>query len=345
MGSMTGNALVTKAKAIYGNFLTSENFIELSKKRSVQEVAGYLKNHPNYSDVLADIQEASIHRGQLEELIKKNSFDHVLKLVKFIELKDKSFYHLNLMHREIELILSTIRLIISGNIEIGIAEFPTYFVRHASFDISALSRARTFAMLLEALKTTKYYDVLRSFHEEDRSRIKYAEIEHQLESFYYDTVFARIKENYRGRLKTEIENIFLTRIELDNIVKIYRMKKFYNADANTIREMLFLNHSRISSSRFEEIIAITDPDQVLEHLAKSEYAQYTEGGDYVYIEYYAEKIKYNLAKHYMYYYNDAPIVFSALLILEEIEKENIFHIIEGIRYGLNENEIRRMLIF
>lgn len=345
MGSWAANAIVTKAKSIYGNFLKPENLIELSKKQSLAEVAGYLKNQINYQDTLADVQESSIHRGQLEELIKKTNFNHTLKLVKFVELKDKSFYKLNLIQREIELILATIRQVISGNVEIAIAEFPTYFIRHASFDIAKLSQVRSYAMLLEAVKGTRFYDVLKPFEEEENNLIRYSKIEHQLDACFYDCVFERINENYSGRLKKEIETIFMTKIELSNIVKIYRLKKFYNADPEDIKDLLILKHSRMSDKKINEIIVLPDADLVLHYLERSDYSRFMDEQDYVYIEYYAEKMKYNLAKRYMYYSNEAPNVYSSLLILAEIERENIFHIIEGIRYNLDENEIRKMLIF
>ncbi len=345
MGSWAANAIVTKAKSIYGNFLKPDNLIELSKKRSLSEVAGYLKNQKNYQDTLADVQESSIHRGQLEELIKKTNFNHTLKLVKFVELKDKSFYKLNLIQREIELILATIRQVISGNVEIAIAEFPTYFIRHASFDIAKLSQVRSYETLLEAVMGTRFYEVLKPFSETDNNLIKYSNIEHKLDEGFYDCVFERINENYNGKLKKEIETIFMTKIELSNIVKIYRLKKFYNADPEDIKELLIMNHSRISENKINEIISLPDADLVLHYLERSDFSKFMDDQDYVYIEYYAEKIKYNLAKRYMYYSNEAPNVYSALMILAEIERENIFHIIEGIRYNLDENEIREMLIY
>ncbi|HRX92428.1 MAG TPA: V-type ATPase subunit, partial [Candidatus Izemoplasmatales bacterium] len=73
MGSFVANAMVVKIKAIHGRLLKANDFEELSKKKSVPEIAAYLKNHPNYQDMLSDIQESSIHRGQLEGLIKKNN--------------------------------------------------------------------------------------------------------------------------------------------------------------------------------------------------------------------------------------------------------------------------------
>ncbi|HPF42212.1 MAG TPA: V-type ATPase subunit [Bacillota bacterium] len=345
MGSFAANAMVAKTKAIYGTLLKAEDFEELSKKKSVGEIAAYLKNHPDYQETLADIQESSIHRGQLEELIKKNNFLHTLKVAKFVELKDKSYYHLNIIHREIDLILATIRMLISENIDIAIAEFPTYFIRHASFDITAFSRVRDYGMLLEAVKGTKYQAILEPYFETDRNLIKYSAIEQKLNSHYYDCVFERIAENYSGSVRKELEIMFMTRIELANIILAYRLKKFYDASPDEIENLMDFKHIRTSKKRAREIIENTDADGILSFLRDSEYARYADDNDFVYVEYFGDKIRYHLAKKDLYYSNSAPIVFSAFLIMEEIERQNLFHIIEGIRYGLPESEIRKMLIY
>ena len=57
--------------------------------------------------------------------------------------------------------------------------------------------------------------------------IRYLDIEHALESYYYDEAFERIEKRkfYSGNLKKELKGNFETRIELGNIIKIYRLKK------------------------------------------------------------------------------------------------------------------------
>ncbi|MBU0996656.1 MAG: V-type ATPase subunit [Firmicutes bacterium] len=345
MSSQAGNAIVTKAKAIYGNRLKSEDYQELVKKKSVSEVAKYLKSHSNYKETLSDIQEDTVHRGQLEEWIKKNNFKNIIKLIMFMQTKDKDFYELNIVMREIDLILATIRSVISGSITLAIAEFPIFFRRHANFDIDKLSRVDTFSGLINALEGTMYHHVLIPFEEKDPNQIKYVEIERALDDVYYERAFQVIDKYYSGKLKRNLYNIFLTKIELSNIVKIYRLKKFYQASPEQIKSALITSKSRIVSKRLTEIINLLDADDILKYLSKSELAKFTDEDDYVYIEYYSEKIKYNLAKRYMYFSNDAPEVFASFLILNEIERENLFNIIEGIRYNLNDKEIEKMLIY
>ncbi len=345
MSKWASKAIITKAKAIYGNRLMPEDYKELVKKNQVSDVAEYLKNSRNYRESLSDIQESSIHRGQLEELVKKTSFNYLIRLIKFIELKDKSFYEINIVRREVDVILSTVRSMISGAYQLAIAEFPVYFVRHAHFDIEQLSKSKNFEELLSSLSSTPYLDILSPYAKTKNDDVDYPAIEQQLELYYYDEVFSRINKNYKGKVLKELKHIFLTSIELRNIIKIYRLKKFYKVSPENIKKSLILKYSRISSLKINEMIYLENPDEILMYLQKSEYSKYTDEDDYIYIEYYAEKLRYNLAKRYIHFSSEAPTVYGAYLILSEIEQQNVINIIESIRYNLNEQEIEKMLIY
>ena len=47
-----------------------------------------------------------------------------------------------------------------------------------------------------------------------------------------------------------------TSIELQNITKIYRLKKYFNATPDQIRETLFMEYSRIPKSVMYELIEV-----------------------------------------------------------------------------------------
>jgi len=345
MNGWSSNAVISKAKAIYGNRLLPEDYQELLKKKSISEVAEYLKNTENYKENMRDIQENSVHRGQLEELIKKTHFQYILRLIRFIDMPDKSFYELNLLKREIEVLLTIVRSVVSGSFSVGIAELPVYFIKHSSFDIDELSKVKSYQNLLDLLKNTPYYPILSKYNRTDSLSIDYVAIEQSLDEYYFDTVFSRIDKNYSGKVRQDLRNIILTSIELNNIVKIYRLKKFYKAKKSDIIKVLMLKYSRISLSKIEELIDLDNPDKILSYLQKSEFSKYSDSDDYIYIEYYAERLRYYLAKRYVHYSTEAPKVYAAFSILLDIERENLFNIIEGIRYELPDEDIEKMLIY
>lgn len=345
MSNWTGNAFVVKAKSMFGKRLTKEDYQELTKKKSVSDIAGYLKTKGYYSEELQDVQEQSIHRGQLENLIRKTIFNEILRLVKFVEMKDKEFFELHIADREIDLILAHLRALISETPEESIIELPVFFMRHASFDIATLSRTKSISQMLEVLIGTPYYDHLLPYENMMLSGVSYPDVERELDHCFYDCAFRRISKYYSGRLRKQLETIFRTNVELSNIVKIYRMKKFYQAKADEIRSSVMTKYTRWTPTQLDELLHLQNAEDVLKYMNLSDLSKFADEDDYVFIEYYAERIKYHLAKRFMYFSYDAPAVYAAFLMLLEIERENLFNIIEGVRYGLSENEIEKILIY
>ena len=344
--SWTSNAVISKARSIYGNCLKESDYLELLKKRTVSEIANFLKTKPNYQEKLKNISESNAHRGHLEFLLKENLFDQSIRLIKFVHLKDKSFYALNLIKLENELVLTTIRTIMSEDEEEAFTSIPLYFDKYTKIDIKSLAQAKTLHQVLDALKKTNQYDLLTPFliKKELRS-LEYLDIEHVLEEYYYRESIKVINKYYSGKTKKELMNIFSTRIEISNIIKIYRLKRFYKAPKEIISKNLVSIYSRISKTKMEEIIALDDEKEILGYLKNSEYNKYIDNKEYVYIEYFGEKIKYNLAKKYLYFSNEAPLVFQAFIMLNDLEVDNLVNIIEGIRYQISEGEIKTMLIY
>jgi V/A-type H+-transporting ATPase subunit C len=344
--SVSNNAIIAKSKAMYGNFLKASDYHRLMKMSSISEVVSYLKKHPFYEYILKDINEKSVHRGQLELLIKKNNFDRILKLIHSIYSKDKSYYELSIIKQESDLILSVLRTLINDDDLDSIkGRFPYFFEAYTDIDLTKLMSAESLDELLDALATSDYLEIIKPYYVKDKKMIRYLDIEYKLEMYYYDQAFKRINQNYKGTLKKDLNDLFYTRIELQNLIKIYRLKKFYQSDPLTIKNLLVLDHSRITDKKLDEIIHLKDPNDILNYLTHSELKYYKNNQDFIYIEYYSGKIKYDLAKKIMYFATEVPKVFTAFLTLLEIQNDNLTNIIEGIRYQVSESEMQQMLIY
>ncbi len=345
MSSWANNTIITKAKSIYGNFIKPDEYEKMAKFKSLADLVGFLKKHENYRVILKDVQEGSIHRGNLEGLIKKNAFDQIIRLIKQVYTKDLEFYELDIVHQENEVILSSLRTMISDEVEENKGKVPYFFDIHTTIEMSLILKATNFHELLEALWNTPYYQILEPYDTRSNGNIRYLDIEFELEDYYYDEAFRRIEKYYKGSVLKDLKSIFQTRIELSNIIKIYRLKKFYQSDPATIKSVLIKKHTRISEQKIDEIVNLQDPDAILKYLAQSEFSRFKSDKDYVYVEYYAGRIRYDLAKKFMYFSTDVSKIYLAFVTLSNFEVENLTNIIEGIRYQVDENEIKQMLIY
>jgi V/A-type H+-transporting ATPase subunit C len=124
---------------------------------------------------------------------------------------------------------------------------------------------------------------------------------------------------------------------------MYRLKKFYQADPKTIKQLLNIKHGLSSEAKIDALIKLDDPKALLKYLS------YTQNldihSDYIYVEYYAGMIQYKLAKKMMYYSLDIPLFFAAFMLLSDIQNENLTHIIESIRYQVETIDLKAMLIY
>ena len=141
-----------------------------------------------------------------------------------------------------------------------------------------------------------------------------------------------------------LDLIFVT-IELANITKIYRYKKYFNESNEVIKNSLFLEFSRIPIRMYDKLIEAADADELMKLLANSRFKVYLGDHDYPYIEYYVEEVKYNVAKRNMRFSSSGPLVYLTYSILQRIEIDNLKHIIEGIRYGRDASSIEDTLIY
>ena len=330
MSSFSSNAILAKARSMYSHRLTEQNYEELLKRRSINDLVAYLKSETAYSGILADLKEVNIHRGQLEALLNKEIFLRLDRLMRFASKKELEFYRLGVMELEIQLILTKARLIVSDYYTGYEIEIPEYLNKYASFDLYGLLAINDYDSLLFLLKGTKYYDALLKYKPEDDERFDSNMLELELKHIYYAQY---------------VDVVNKPSIELQNITKIYRLKKYFNATPDQIRETLFMEYSRIPKSVMYELIETKDASEFLRKLAESPYKLYVDDHEFVYIEYYTEKIRYNLARRFMRFSTDSALVYMTYKIVYQVEIDNLKHIIEGLRYGEAPSQIEAMLIY
>jgi len=195
------------------------------------------------------------------------------------------------------------------------------------------------------LEGTPYEKILKPYYTDDKDQIRYIDIEHALEVYYYGLVFKTINKFYTGKVKQNLTKLLEMKVDLMNITKIYRLKKFYQADPITIRNVLVNDYSRMSNKLLDQLAMMENPDDLIAYIDKKNHFPIADEDDYIYIEYYTGKVRYEVAKKFMYFGTEVPEIYEAFIIISEFEMENLTNIIEGIRYQIDEAEMKQMLIY
>ncbi len=77
-GVLSYSGLSTKIRAMQSRLTTMDQFEEILQLTDVQQVAAYLKRMPEYSSKWNSLDETTLHRGQIEKLLKKSIFQDIL---------------------------------------------------------------------------------------------------------------------------------------------------------------------------------------------------------------------------------------------------------------------------
>lgn len=343
--SFSTNATVAKVRAIYGKRLTEDDYKELMRRSSVSEVAEYLKKNTHYREMLQSIDCHSIHRGLLESLLKREIFEQYVKLCKFQQLDRIPFYNYNIVRNESELIITFILHLNGGFTSEIINEMPSYIIEHSSFDCIALAKARTYEQMLEVIRKTPYYDIVKDEKPDCRGLYDCTEIETKLRKYYVDWLLNAARKSFNKKTYNEISRLVTVQTNILNIKNAFRLKSF---SVQNISQYMVPIGGKTSSRSGEMIFNAKDADEFVGIIQKSYFGRRIEHicGDFDKDNLYYDlsKVKKQYEKNAMRSTSSAAVSLFAVLFLFDMEVENIINIIEGIRYKAPTSFIEKLLI-
>lgn len=341
----SSNAMMIKAKAMFGNRLTANDYQLLLQKKNIGEIASYLKNDTYFSRSLEGINEKAIHRGQLEILIKTDLFKRFSSLIRY-EFDDKDdFYRFEIIESEITQILNVVRSFMTQDNTTLISSLPTFISKEISFDLEKLVSSKNFDDLLEVLKSTMYYPIIEKYKKNKLEDIDFIGLEHELKYLSYQEIIRLARKNFKGKELDSIKDIILTEIELENFSKIYRLKKFFNASPMQIKPLITPIYQHFSKQSLNDLIESNNAEELLKILLSSKYGNYVKDYKFDRIEQFVKKINYEISKKYMYFSTNSDVVILAYMMVSNVEIQNIIDIIEGARYSVPMEQISRLLVY
>jgi len=345
MSAPASQAMATKAKAMYGNHLKANDYQELLRKNSVQEIASYLKNDTAYKSILSGINEQTVHRGFLEMLIRQEYYLDFLRLIHFGDPSKSKFYRYGVISIEIKQILVTLRNLGEDDRSTQIAQLPMFANKLTHFDVQGLVRVNNYEELLAYLRTTPYYAILNRFRPKSMDELDYTGCEIALKKFYYSNINSMIDKDFKGVERKQLKELFNTRIELENLTVIFRLKKFYHASPAKIKSVINQTFVHIPKQLLFEWIETKSAEEFVEAMRLSYYKIEFEAKDYVYIEHLMDRVQFKINKRILRFAVNPDIILVAYLTLLEIEIQNIIDIIEGVRYRVDHERIAKLLIY
>lgn len=337
------DAIIAKARSIYGKRLTAEDYNNLLHKGNVSGVVSYLKDTERYRKVFANINETQIHRGQVEQMLSKEVFELYLRLCRFMSADKSSFCNYLIKETEIKQIISALMYINAGSADGYLLEMPVYIMDYISFDMMKLSKASDYGQVLEVLADTPYYKVLKPVLSSGGSR-DLDECAVALYAWYVHWAFKAIERQYKGSDANALKEIFLRQSDLSNIMMCYRKRSLFNEDADRIKKSLRSNHYRVTPAMIDEILAQSDADAKLLALLKRLYFKGKIEYDPENLETAVRQYNCNFYKKQLSFSSNGTMALYSLMGLCEVERSNLQKIIEAVRYNRSPEETEKLLV-
>ena len=252
-GNLTSySGMTTKIRAMKTRLLTPEQYEEITHLKSVPELISYLQNFPAYSGVLADIDPALAHRGEIEHRMNFSTYRDFSKIYHFAGTAQKKYLEFYFARYEMAFIKACLRNILASREDINPVLSSIHFKRHSRINEDKLTAATTIDEFIEGLSGSVYEKPLLKVHEFENPTLFDYEMTLDLSFFTY--VWEH-QDLYIPKGEFDLfEECFGTQMDLLNLLWIYRCKNYYNLSHSQIYSFLIPVYYKLDSTSVKNIV-------------------------------------------------------------------------------------------
>lgn len=340
-GLLEYSGLVTKTRAMRGRLLSNRIFAELAECEKVDDILGFLREYESYAPIYRSHEEIA-HRAQVEAAIHDSLYADYGKLYRFAGRIQRQGLALVFLRYEMNVLKTCMERIGRGQ-ETNLAHLHLFFGAHAGFDVEAVTQARNMEEFLRALLGSRYEKLFeRLLRDETMSQTARMV---QMDLFYYETVWKCKNQLKDAAMRTICTQLFGTEIDWQNIMWLYRAKRFYHQKGEEILCDLIPVSYRLGMKEKRALAESETMEAFAQILENTAYFKGKDAlaaiGDEVTFPQIMEKIYGRLCKKYPM--SLAP-VFKYLYDKEQ-EIDKLTTILEGVRYQIPARELQELVLF
>lgn len=338
------SAVITKMRAMYTGILKRSDYEKLMAMQRVGEIVRWLKDSSGYGTALREISDTSVHRSILESAFENAIIMDANKLKHLLGNDGKKMLMRLMTRIEILMLKRILRAIYTG---IPIPEYALYrlyppkvYSGNRYLDPYRCGRATDFQQLLDALQGTGYDKVLAPYIM--REITSTFDMEAALDEYYFRTVLDGAKKYLAGEDYKITKNFFGTEADVENILCMYRYKKYYDFTEEEILGHILPNRRKLRREQLRSL-SQTSAEDFRQAVSETRY-RWLFTGDAADWD---SRTSGYLRSLYMSRMRRDRYSFAAIVAyfsLKEIDIQNIITIIEGVRYGMEPQQIEQYLI-
>lgn len=339
MGSLLSySGLSTKIRAMQSKLMSEQQYKEIAQLGSVIQIVAYLKKQPGFSDLWADLDENSLHRGDVEKLLVHTIHQNFTKLYRFANPEQRRFMALYFKRYEISVLKDCLRKVFDeGKAQLDLSLFQDFFDRHSKMDLEKLTSSSTVEELVNNLQGSEYYHPLKKLGTDYQPRI--FDYGMALDQYYFANIWSVKEKLFKRRDLEEITKAYGNKFDMLNLQWIFRSKKYYHMDPADIYALLIPVHYRLSKNDIASLVEAPDEAEFRKILDTTYYKKrFPELSPENLEELYTLNLKTILETEARKYPHSVIMIYS-YLYHKEHEVDRLTTAVECVRYGLSEAEI------
>lgn len=337
-------AVNTKVLALEGSLLSDEDFRKILTKKSVTEIARYLKDYTAYKSILKDADLDNIQAKELEILFKKHIARQIEKLIHYFTGEYKRFFRLLVLRYEMEDLKVYLRTVNREGDQSKAGQLTILPGNYTSFDKQRLDGAKSLERCIESLKGTVYYHLLKPYlNEKPGKRLFYMEM--VLDKLYFQLLNRQAEKLNRQDNKL-IRELLGKNIDLLNLQWIYRGLKFYKLPPEELINYTLQNGYVLNYKKIKDLCYSENAEELADKMAGSKYGFLFDNKTTleVFMERRIKRYLYFLFLEYKRREKMNIIETNVYIHLLEFEIRDISSVIEAVKYRLDLEQSKGFLI-
>ena len=325
-GKASGNAVLAKARALYGRRLRADDYRRLMGCRTMPELAAALKEHPLYAEALAEVNPQYARRAQLEGLLRQSLYARYDSLCRYDRSAGSKVYEYFTLCCEVDELTAAMRCLDAGRPGDYLFRLPEFMQQRCCIDLYALAKATGLDGILAAVVGTPWEKVLAPLKTARTDRGLTAQAEPLLQDRRHKALVALAPAGKGTAAEPGLRELIELECDTSAVSNAARLIRIGAPD------------SVVRTNARRDCTALTDAEWETKYgplLAHHEYSVLKEG----FFHY-----RCDWCRKWLRFSTNPTLVMLCYVWLARCEVQNLDHIIEGVHYKLPPEELKGLLM-
>lgn len=339
------NAVLAKARAMYGRRLTGEDYRRLAACRTMPELALAMKALPMYAHTLAGVNPVFARRAQLEQQLRQSMFDRYDSLCRFDMSAGDSVYRYFALYCEVEEITACLRYLDAGTPGEYLYRLPDFLQHRVQIDLYKLAKVTDVKSLLHALRGTPYAALLSPLKTADPARGLLPQAERLLQDYRHKALVAlapAVKQAGGYRAQPGVREYLELECDISALTNAARLIKV-KAPPHQIDLAARRDCTALTKAEWQDLLNSPTVEAFKQRLEQTRYAAALEYPGTV-IKEKLQRYQFDWCRKWLRFSTDPTMVMLCYIELAQSEVTNLNHIIEGVHYHMPADDLLPLLV-